>query len=181
MNKQISLFLILFFFCLTIQRHYGQTNEITNFLNNCIKLEQKAIKKKNKKIRREMGEYDPESLKRQIHVVTPYTIEADTLYVAFKYFEPKENMEVIEKQKVAVQDLRSISYDGHLFIDSNPKLVFVETTFYYEDGTTSTRPSTDVFLSVPFAFALKDKEVFANEIIEAFRKEGVHLERNYWP
>ncbi len=164
----IQILVVLFFTAALHTELYAQEKQLVKVLNKALREEVKVQKK-------DPGNYCGELFE----VVAPYSINGTKLSVTIKKQLPEEEGYITETHEVVLDSIVHIVKDINILFETWPGAVTVTRHTIYKNAPAT----TEVFGSALFFLQLcheKNNEIFADELIKAFKKEGYTIKKSHW-
>lgn len=158
----------------------AQSNPITAALQKTLGQENELRKKimlEAKKIDKDLTESQPTN--DTLEVLEAFIIKADTLYYTTKHRFEFEKGYYIAKQKVALDDIKFVTKDMSIFLETDDNKV-IETREEFLDNGQYFKNSTISNLFRTYFVSFKHSEYLAKVFINAFKKAGYIIQKGFW-
>lgn len=178
--KLCSFLLSLLLLLSSALTSHAQTSEISRLLQHQLHLEIEGriqFSFEIDSLGNEVYTYDED--KNGLIVTEPFVIHTDTLYYTIKTNTSSETVKHFDQQKVALKDIKIISKDIGVFLETDPgKVISTRTTRSDEVVVAVDVRTTDLFET--HIGTMMDLSYFADLMIAAFQTAGYRLEKGSW-
>ena len=174
-NKKIFILLLAIFFANPIS---AQTTSITQILEKTFQQEnivRGIMREESESLGNEVGwKEDLDSLE-----LTELVVKNDTLYYTTKQKMLYQEGYYLEQQVVALKDIRAVSKDIRIFLETAYDKLKVIRYHYYSNGEVQKTIRYNNLFRTYFV-SLRDIEYLAYDLIKAFKKAGYTIEKGSW-